>query len=302
MVLSNSVKKRFVKDFRLPIDILREPYFSEKIKYLDKEFDSIAKLELLKETINSLGSEDAFFNEGDRIVSELQEQIRNNEEYKNLQNDRLEREGQYVKDIKIKYQTKRDFYKEENLNKVYISIDLVEANFNALKSKNIFKEKNFREVLNKFTTFEYFLKSKHIRQIVFGSLLPKKQIIIEEYAVAKILDSLNVDFTNVVLNKDEIILEVSDDLNFNHLEILEELQKINTDFPLRIERFNLIELRDKNENLYFVKDYGYELKLKSVPKVYYTQAYKKLMKQEIEESDLMFFYEGQVAYFKESIF
>ena len=44
--------KIFIKDCSLPVQVLQEPYFSYFINLYDKDFQSKAKFQLLKDTIN----------------------------------------------------------------------------------------------------------------------------------------------------------------------------------------------------------------------------------------------------------
>lgn len=301
MEVSNSIKKRFVKDYGLSIDVYQEPYFTEQVNKLgaDKDF------ERMKGLIRTLGSEDAFFLEADALIEKVQNHIKNTEAYKILQKKDMKIEGETIQAVKKKYKTTRNLYKEENLNKKFVSIDLSEANFNMFRMFNVIPKeiKKYKDFLSQFTDRRYFLDSKHIRQIIFGGLMPNKQTIQQEMVIATILDNLPKELIseNIVFNKDELVLEFKD--GYTAMDYFNKVRNIYLDSCFTVEIFTLEELRDKKENLYFVKRFNKnEFELKAVPKVYYNQAYKKVSGEEITQDDLMFFYEGYIAYFKESVF
>jgi len=298
MELSNTIKKRFVNDFNIPINIFEEKIFLERLEQFNLTFKSKNKYNFLTETIKKLGSEKDFFDESDRIIKTIQEYIKKSEKYKELQQNELTEYSKFIKDTKNKYKFNKNLYTEQNIGKYFISIDLKEANFNTFKNMNILNFKDYKEFIETFTNYDYFKESKQIRQIVFGHLLPKKQTIIQEYEICKIIEKIQLNKNGVIiLNKDEVVFEVNKDFD---LETIMNLKLSN--FPLRIEKFKLIELRDKKDTLYFIKDYGNKKELKSVPKIYYIQAYKKMMNIKIEDNDLIFFYEGFPAKFIESVF
>ena len=299
MELNNLTKKRFVSDFGLPIDVFQEPYFSYKIDALDDAFDTKRKLALLEKTINVYGSSEEFFKEGNRVIKALQDQITSTDEYKELQGNDLKELSDFNLSVKQKFNFTKNLYVEPNVEKTFVSIDLIKANFNAFKNFGIIKYNNYSEFVESVTPCFYFVESKQIRQVVFGQLMPKKQVIIEENAILKILDTLSISNEDhiIIVNKDELIIEVGEDFNLESFK-----ETIDSEFPLRIEKFKLLGLRDKKEKLYFIKDYGDDKELKAVPKVYYVQAYKKMMGIDIVDKDLTFFYEGNASRFLESTF
>ena len=298
MELKNITKKRFVSDFNLPINILEEPYFSNTIEMLDKDFNSKQKLLDLKEAINILGSENLFLSKGNEIIREAQDIFLNHPLYNKFKNNPLEGEFLVKKEVQARFDFKKNLYVENFVDKEFISIDLKEANFNALKIETRINFKDYNELISSITDLEYFRKSKHIRQVIFGSLMPKKQVILEEAAIFRILNSLDFELPEIIIiNKDEVIFEV------NMVNMLDFLKKeAKSIYPLRIEQFILKAVKDKNDKIYFYKDYGDKKEVKGVPKTYYNQAFKKINGLKITSDDLVFSFEGHLAEFKESLF
>jgi hypothetical protein len=63
--ISDKLKQRFIKDYSLHINTHIEPYFSYQLNL----FGNTKEYELLIDAINTLGSEDEFFNENKRNPS-----------------------------------------------------------------------------------------------------------------------------------------------------------------------------------------------------------------------------------------
>ena len=304
MELTNLTKKRFVSDFKLPIDILEEPYFSQKIEALDEVFDTKRKLTLLFEAIDFFGSENNFLSEGNRLIRNIQDSIRSTDGYQKLEKNNLSEMSKFTVETMVKFDFTKNLYVEPHLGKTFVSIDLVKANFNAFKKMNVFNYDSYEDLIETFTDVQYFKECKSLRQIIFGQLLPKKEQIIEKNEIFTILSFLNTSiFKNkqpdtLLVNNDEIIFEIDSIFDFEQLKTID----FPSTFPLRIEKFTLKGIKDKKDKLYFIKDFGDKKELKKVPKLYYVQAYKKMMNKNITEDDLVFFYEGNAVKFLESVF
>lgn len=299
--LSNSIKKRFIKDWKLPINITQEPIFSYQINLLDKDYNTIQKLDFLIETINKLGGEELFFQEFSKISETVIESIKRKNAYKKLELDRLSEMKQIVG---IKH---KDIYNIANVGANMLSIDLNKANFQALNSYSdelVLKSKNYDELISKFTDFEYFKESKQIRQVVFGNLLPKKQQRIQKNIMNEIyleLKKIGVKEENLInASADEIVIKLN---SKDEIQILEKLIEEKIDLPKLNFRIETFELQNIGNRKYFVKEhYSGDIEFKSVPSIFFMQAYKEYKDLDLEENDLKFFHEGQMASFEESHF
>ena len=72
--------------------------------------------------------------------------------------------------------SRNSIYKKTNTGKILLSIDLSNANFNALRKFDeslVINKKNYYEFISEFTEIEHIRKSKYIRQVIFGHTNPK---------------------------------------------------------------------------------------------------------------------------------
>lgn len=161
----------------------------------------------------------------------------------------------------------------------------------------------YYDFMYNFTDLDYMIKSKYIRQVIFGNLNPKKQIKIEQYLTYQMLQYLLKE--NIIkhedirmISPDEIVCEFN---NFDELFLykngwIESQIKSNLDLNVDVEIYKLEQIKPFK---FFVKEFinkpGYELMC--VPIVYHAQVYKIYNNFEINDYDKVFFYENQVAQF-----
>lgn len=301
---SHKILKRFVKDYKLPIQVLREPYFSYFIELYDRIHQTKEKLQLLHHTVNQFDCEDKFLEEYHRIKDDILNTIKSTDIFKQFNNDKLE-------DYEIinKY-PKKDVFNMGNVGKHFVSIDLVKANFQAMKyySEDLVLNCNtYDELISKFTNLEYMNKSKYIRQVIFGNMNPKKQIRIEKYLINKVLQFLlNLKAFSEenlkMFSTDELVFEIKKDrvtiLNTDNITSLIK-DELGIDVDIEVYQLHNIE----NSTKYFVKEFinkkGQELMC--IPLVYYPQIYKNYYGLELNDYDLCFFYENQVCKFLEPL-
>jgi len=321
MKLSNSIKKRFVKDYSLPINVFSEPFFMNSINTLDISFESIKKFNYFTNLLKKYENEEEFFQENNKLIKNVRKILKeNNLSYEKLSQNRLEKEKEFIETMKNKFEFKKNLYSENNVNKNFISIDLKQANFHCMKFMGVIPEKynTYEDLIQSENKENYFVKSKYIRQVIFGDILPKKNKIISEFVVANILNKLNEiiePFKNNIIfifNTDELIIEIPENLStleeknfiskflllFNKRNIL-----INEfEFPLHFDLFSLKGIRDKKDKIHFIKEYKDGKKeIKGTHSLFYLQIFKYINNLKIEEEDLKFYYEGMIAKFDESI-
>lgn len=308
MNLSNSVKKRFIKDFKLPFQVTQEPMFSYYIKTLDPHFGTVAKLKLLTDVIETLGTEEDFFSESNTVKSTLINAIQEKSTYNLLQMDKLE-----AYDVATGVAS-RDIYTMENINKTFISLDLKHANFNVFKMFN--KEltlgfETYAEMVGSVTDFDYFKQSKHLRQVIFGNMLPKKQQKLQKFVMAKLITMLNedvgIDMDDFVsASTDEVVFAVSKQDIEPFVAMIErkmadnEVTKVYAPW-VRVEAFDLLSIGDKK---FFVKENCLDgaVDFKGIPSFLFLQIYKKYLNAEPQYLDKVFYHEGYLAEFKDLVF
>jgi len=325
MKLSNSIKKRFVKDYSLPINIFSEPFFMNSINTLDISFESIKKFNYFTDLLKKYENEEEFFQENNKLIKNVRKILKeNNLSYEKLNQNKLEEKTKFIQTMKSKFEFKKNLYNENNVNKNFISIDLKQANFHCLKFMGVIPEKynTYEDLIKSENNENYFVKSKYIRQVIFGDILPKKNKIISEFVVANILNKVKKiiePFKNdiiLIFNTDELIIEIPENLSTLEeksfiseflllfpIKVKETNIVINKfNFPLHFDLFSLKGIRDKKDKIHFIKEYKDGKKeIKGTHSLFYLQIFKYINNLKIEEEDLKFYYEGMLAKFDESI-
>ena len=175
--LSNKLKQRFCKDYGVPLKIYIDPVFTDRIelfgfKDLYETFEDMVVLDFDN-------NEKKFLDYYDKIKEEAIEFIKNTDTYKILNECDISNYNIGSPSI-----PQKDVYKENNIGKSFVSIDLRKANYTSLK---IFEEllyktdtadfpNTYEEFIKKFTSYDYFINSKNLRQVIFGNCNPKRQI------------------------------------------------------------------------------------------------------------------------------
>lgn len=310
--------QRFVKDYKLPITIFEKDLFNYFLDLYDKTLNTHEKFDMLKKTLDKFESVPNFLDYYYTIRNNIITDLNKKESYKNFSNFDMNKYS-----IPQKMFSKNDVFKECNVGKIFISIDLVKANYQCLKyfDKNIIDNtSSYEEFISQYTDIEYFLKSKYLRQVIFGNISPNRQQVVEKYMTYQILNYLleqNIFSKEQVkmFSADEIVIELSNELyNYNlnsYKNYSDNLTKMikNLGFEVDIEIYYLNVIKSKS-NSDKDKIYGYikELKNKTgiefmcVSQIFKSQVFKHYYGLPIEENDLIFFHEGRRCKFLESLF
>ena len=305
MKLSNSLKKRFCKDFSLPISLFDEEYFYYFIDQYDSLLETKSKLQLLEETVDTLGGEEQFMQEFNRIKDAIIKDVSESNGYINLSKDKDPRP----------YQAKRQ-YSGQNIycpqfnGKQFISIDIRKANFFSMKtydSSILNNASTWNNFLEEYTSLEYYHESKQLRQVIFGNLSPKRQQAIQKSVCLEIADTLK----DIDERLDVVIVSTDEILILNHpypsdgvpvfTELLEK--KLGyTEADLRVEAFELEQIHPEKPNFVKRNLITDEITFKTVPQVFFAQVFKQYFGTHINKMDLSFFHEGLVATFNHTIY
>lgn len=306
--MNNSIKKRFVNDYNLPIQVFDDNYFFYYLTLYDDKHQTLSKWNKLIDVINNKfnGNDDEWLTYYSKVRDNIITSILNSPAYiKFSQEDNMN-----------KYHFKNDIFKDVNiytenfLNHTLLSIDLKKANFQALKYHNseiIFNTNTYEDLIGKFSDCEYIKESKYTRQVIFGKLNPRRQITIERYIMNLIYNSkcelmnyLKANAKLVAFKNDEMIFDISN-CDINDISKYTNITIIDS-FNVKIEIFvlELMQFKTHTESAINVwrkvfNDGNYELK--SAPVTYYPQIFKRWMGIPIDERDLVFFHENQLAKF-----
>ena len=180
-ILNNSIKQRFVKDYRLPINLFNEPYFDYFLNLYDPHYQSKDKFQLLLNTLAPLNNSEEFFGLSHSLTSQIKELISNSKSYKDFNNV----------DLNTNFKSKnivasQNIYIEPNLNKELISIDLSKTTnwFSQLIPQNIsFLNSIYSSLItpfifaeSKYNTVLWTMKNELIGSLIIFYLIYLKNI------------------------------------------------------------------------------------------------------------------------------
>lgn len=210
--ISEALKERFCKDLQLPIKIFAEPYFSERMHLYDKHFHCLDKYSYFIEMLKSFPTEQDYFAEYNALKERVIDFLSQNTFF--IQFSTQEDMSKF--DIPKREFSRKSIYRKDNVGKHFISLDMCKGNFTALKhySPEIFGNKGtYEDFIKQFTDNQHFINSKYIRQVIFGTLNPKRQVKYEEYLMNLVLEDVLNFFPKekiVYFSTDEIVIELDD--------------------------------------------------------------------------------------------
>lgn len=324
MILTNLLKKRFCKNYNIPIQIYDEPYWSSRIELFDDIFETKRKLEDFQKDLDNYINEQEYFEQDNALLEDIITDIRESEgfQYFNSTENKDILPNDLDNIMKTMNYRKNDIYIEPYKNKTFVSIDLKKANFQSLKyfsrqhNKDIFQGKeSWEDYLGLFTQEKTKLNSKHLRQVIFGALNPGRVTNYEK----KLMISLLIDILNefpelkekvVSLNTDEIVIEVE---QYNPLKwtegvdkFIETLKEFRTklfDICLemglfcKVDIFTLEKLgKDVWKKIFLLNSFSKNPYMK-VSALVYPFVLRDEKGEEIQEEDKVFFYEGNKCVF-----
>ena len=295
MELNEETRHYFIRDYKLPIQIVKDEYFFYYLDLYQPFFKTREKYEKLKVEIENAGGMKNFINETKKVKDEALLFIKSKEGFDKFKNDNM---SEYKSNNQIP--KKNNLYRLENKDKIFVSIDLVKANVQVLNfyDKEILgNSEKYEDFLLKFTKSEYIIQSKQIRQVIFGLLEPKKQKIIQKYIMGKVKDLLikkgmsvdDISFSS----PDEIVFELKNFPNYKKVMKLKELSI----FDFHIEEFELKTIKD-DIPIYIKKSMdGSVNAIKQGSSKTMPEVIKYLTKQKLIKKDLAFLDEGRISFY-----
>lgn len=292
VIESNLLKRRFCKDTNLPISVVDNPYFKNRMDLFRHMYpDCWSNFgQFIYEVIDFENEQEylAYYNE---VKDKIIQYITCNEQYKMFLESKFQ--------ISELHFPKSNIYSPTNVGKIFCSIDMKKANFSAMRhfSTEIFNNcDTWEQFVSGFTNNKHIINSKYIRQVVLGACNPGRQIKYEKHLMKQLLNMLmsNMEIKVHSLAADEIILE--DTGNF------EEISKFiseNSDLPLRTEQFVLEEIHGTSG---FVRTtHDGKTVFKCLDSNILPQVIRYYIGQEIEEADLVFYYGNSLVRYMKPI-
>lgn len=282
IMYSNEGKRLFEKFSDVPISVYDSPYFEDEIKLKDKFNDSIRKSKLFEQELSKYKSVEIYreyiYGMCDKIVDHILE----SKEYQDFNQIDFNELGIILKDNNI---PENGIYKDDNIGKKFISIDMIKANFTTLRIIEIIKEKTYEDFISKFTDDKFIAESKYFRQVVFGNLNPKRIVKREKIEMINLAKEFEDEesFTPVSLSTDEILIEYNDYI----YKLLDSLLDKET---FKIKSFTLIKIKGPVKDVDFYmrlfEDKTYDFKCMN--RLYSKIIFRKILGEAPSEYDLAF--------------
>lgn len=319
--MSEQLRRRFIKDQQLPIQMVSDEEFTYFMNLYDPLFGCWEKYKQFMYVVKSCGGEVGYFKMISEFTSAMISAITSTHSFAVLN-----AKGKVVDYTPIHTQEKVGIYHPNFCKKEMISIDIKSANFNALRSFDsdaVLGCSTYEELAKKFTEYEYVASNKQIRQVIFGKTCPEKLQKIQKSTLDMILDNILLEYPEFkisVVGSDELIV-----YEYGGYSIAEAYALVTACIPryvdyIRSEIFSIEQVH--SEKHYFarriwdaaivtdpetesvrVEHYGFKLPVfKSVPSLYFAQVFKSYFGLEITKEDLVFIHEGLVARFDKGIF
>lgn len=303
------LRSRFVKDFNLPVQVLISPYFEYFLDLYQEDYESKSKWRKLQKEIsekfsgNTAKYLDDYYKTRNQIITDLE----SSKAYTDFCED-----PDFFNKFSVPGEIKGDLYTETQVGKKFLSIDLVKANFQALRFYNpklVKDTKTYEEFIGIYDNSPIFSESKYTRQVIFGKLNAKRQTTIEKWLVWKISEYLkNIlpeEFKLFSRQTDEIIYELQGNYEYTEMGIKEKIKEnLDLDVSVKIFCTDWIQRFTKEGSSItgFIKNYIYPVSKKStlhkVQGTYFAQMYKMWKGMDINPVyDLVLLHEKQLAHF-----
>ena len=292
-MINDKLKVHFIKDYGLPMSTYQDPYFSERLDLFEKYYGSRTKWDKLLVELGERHPE-TFLN---RVIEETKKIITTIEESEPFQDfrEKFNAEDYKVKTLEF---SSRDIYSGELVGRTFLSVDLVEANFQALRfydSEIFYNCDTWADFIKKFTDSEYMAKTKLNRQRILGKLEPKHQIVIEKYIMSGIIDGVKDLLMPFSINNDELIFDITEFSKID--ELIDRLYGAAGDslgIRIRVNSFTLRSIQlftETGRSIFgFWKEYSDDKvpSFHGIPNSYLPQFIKIFEGKPISDSDLVF--------------
>lgn len=299
-LIRKKLKERFCKDHNIPIKIFEEPYFSERLQLFAKLKPAIiSDYKEFNEEVKKYTNPQDYFEEYKKIQNEAINFIKNTLEFQDFNETDI---NFFAKQIPQNLPAK-NLYHTSNSGKTFISIDMKQANFNALKqycktkfdNNKIFgNTETWEKFIEKFTDSKHIAKSKYIRQIILGNCNPKRQQTYEKYLMSRLYKTIREQFSKkfykdrlVFFSNDEIVFDVTD-VEPKEL-ISHRLENIvgNLEVPFKVQLFELQKIQGTDG---FIKKSEDVIEPKCIDATLYPVILRKIFREAIQENDKVFLF------------
>ena len=306
-IISKKLKERFVKDFKIPIKLFEEPYFTDRLNLYDRYFDTISKYQSFIIGVEKYNNEEEYFAAYNKVKDDAINFIKSTKGYNKF--NALDM-NMFTINYKYKHLSAKHIFHSSNIGRRFISIDMKKANFSSLKNFDSTIFGNFdtwEDFIRNFTDNENIINSKYIREVILGNCNPKRHITYEKFLMSKLLFCISmsgVSIDNIVFfSNDEVIFDVTDMNTVDFNEFYFKISSVINDFniPFKIEDFKLIGVKKNDIIIGYIKKLSDDaLDFKCLNSIDFPFVLRKLNNEPITMSDLIFDFDGELVSFMKS--
>lgn len=309
--LQEDLNKRFTKDVRVPIGVFKEPYFSHRLRLFETLYPGLnEKYDAFVETVKSYdttgqGNGQPYMEHYNMVKDSIINAIKNSDGYNRLQTEDM---NKYAVRPEFRNLPTKSIFKNDNNEHQFLSIDLRQANYQALKryDSNIFNNtSSWEDFVGQFTDCKHIISSKYIREATMGNCNPKRHISLEQSMMCDILQRLidtaavKISIVDVIshvvsFNHDEIVFNVTDmewtrDKMLRNI-LFDTITETLSDFDVHIEWFTLYYIKaiDGYIELGINEDKQNFITTKSINNFMMPFLVRALRDEPLEDNDLVF--------------
>ena len=289
--------KRFIDDYKLPIQDIKD------LDYINYVVDIIGRKKEWEEFINRVKERfgdnvEKYFEYYAEVKESFLNGVKKSPEF--MQFNQMD-----MNKFKIeKPNVSKSIYTKDNNNKYFLSIDLKQANFQALKYCGLFKDCDlWQDLISDFTDFPELIKSKSLSSVLFGQLNPSRHITVESYLINNLRPYLSNQGLNnlVMMASDELVYEIDEELywEINCIDIVEGIREkfglyITADL-FKLVRYAILFKHSERQIEFFEKRkrrVGAQSTLHCITNTYYLIVFKLFYNLLLDPRDFLIEHDG----------
>jgi len=194
-------------------------------------------------------------------------------------------------DLIVDLPTSKEFKPEEN--KKYFSVDIVQANWQALKRYDHFNKlgNSYPEFLRSFGFPEVLIHSKFLRQFIYGNLNPKRQQKVQRIIIQEIVELVGDRLKLECIKNDEVIF------SYENINLVNEVSKEIDSYRFKSKLFSVRLVEDFKIYEYINNrgEFLYKELVGSDGLKFYMRLKKYILDEPLDIRDLYFHVNGEVA-------
>lgn len=286
--MNKEFRKQFCKINNLPIKIFDSPIFESRMELFDSIYNTKFLYSIFEKEIQDFKSLEEYLEYYNQFKENVIQHILKKPEYEALNSANMNVYKNEFSNIK-----KQSLYQPSRDNQYFLGFDLSQANFNAMKFFNsnlVDNCSSYENFIRQFTNKEHLINSKYIRQVIFGTCNPSRQVTIEKYLMTFVCSEIlkKYDISDIVhFSEDEIVIAIKEDAELvsNILGIAKSM-----DFKIRVEQYKLVKIDGMDGYFKIFKDGSYKLKCANSLTIPFI--IRKITNTDVTELDKVFIHEG----------